>query len=84
VADDRDPLALTDAEGVQAGLQRAAPAGHLPVGHIAQRRRGLGRLVDDADAVAVHQLGAVEKVAGGQGHAHAGSRGAGPAAVPAA
>ena len=35
-------------------------------------------LVDDADPVAVDQLGAVQEVSGGQGHAHAGSRGARP------
>ena len=53
---------------------RAAAAGHLAVGELAEGRRRLVRLVDDADAVAVDQLGAVEEVAGGQGHAHAGSR----------
>ena len=75
MADDRHPLALADAELVEPGLHRATAAGHLAVGQLAERRRGLGRFVDDADPVAVDQFGPVEEVAGGQRHAHAGSRG---------
>ena len=83
MADDRHPLALADAELVEPGLQRPAAAGDLAVAHLAQRRRRLVRLVDDADPVAVDEFGPVEEVAGGQRHAHAGSRGLGDV-VPAA
>jgi hypothetical protein len=80
VTDDRDPLALADAELVEPGLQGPSAAGDLAVAHLAQRRRRLVGLIDDADPVGVDELGPVEEVAGGQGHAHAGSRGLWPAA----
>jgi hypothetical protein len=85
VADDGDPLPLPHAERVEAGGDRARPPRQLAVGQLADRGGGLGGLVDDADPVAVHQLGPIEEVTGGQGDAHAGSRAQGPrrpAAVP--
>ena len=62
VRDDRDPLAATDAEGVEAGGHRPGVLGDLPPRHPSPAVGGLVGFVDDADAVAVDVLGAVEEV----------------------
>ena len=62
VGDDGDTLAATDAEGVEAGGQRPGVLGDLPPGQLAPAVGGLVGLVDDADAVAVDVLGAIEEV----------------------
>ena len=52
----------TDAEGVEAGGHRPGVLGDLPPRHPSPAVGGLVGFVDDADAVAVDVLGAVEEV----------------------
>ncbi len=60
-ADDRDALAVVDAQGVQRERHAARPALQLPVGQRAQRS-GSSRLVEDGVAVPVNRGAAAEVV----------------------
>ena len=77
VADDRHLLALADAELVEAGLQGAAAARDVPVAHVPQGGAGWLGSSTMPTGRRRRKLGPVEEVAGGQGHAHAGSPGSG-------
>ena len=71
VADDRDPVADLEPELVE---PRGLPPGQgaeLGVRQLAQGRRGLVGLVDDADPVAVHLHGAVDEVRDAERDDHA-------------
>ena len=70
VADDRDPLADADAELVEAGGDRSRPFGDLGVGERAPRGCRLIRLVDDAGAARVEELGPAQEVVDGQWDEH--------------
>ena len=69
---DRDALTHADPEVVQGGGLGARELTHAAVGQLAERRRGLVGLVDDADPVAVHECGALQEVVDRQRHLHAG------------
>jgi hypothetical protein len=71
VADDGDPLAAADAQGVEPGGQAAGALGELTVGQAAQAAvLGRARLVHHPGPQRVDELGAVEEVGGREGHLH--------------
>ena len=67
---DGHALAASDAEGVEAGGHRPGCVGDLPPRQLAPAVGGLVGFVDDADAVAVDVLGAVEEVEDVEGDVH--------------
>ena len=80
--DDRDPLAEADAEGVEPRSHRSGADGDLAPGERAPARRRLIGLVDDADAVAEDELGAVQEVEDVERRFHGSSGHLGPMSCP--
>ena len=62
MADHCDPVTDPDPELVEVCRLSAGQVADLPVGQVAERRRGLVGLVDHAGAVAVHLHGTVDEV----------------------
>src|SRR5439155_11377247 len=70
VRDDRDALARRDAERVEARGLSAREARNLRPRELAERLGRLVRFVDDTDAIAIHELGALDEIAHGQRYTH--------------
>ena len=72
MADHGDPVPEADAELVEVGGLPLREVADLGVGEVAEGRRGLVGLVDDAHALAVHLDGAVDEVRDAEGDVHVG------------